>query len=222
MARSAPRQPSQQREGRVRIVLIGGGGHCRSCIDAIHSAGKEIAGVVDPDPAASPAGLPRLGDDSWLDSPDALNFCFLITVGQIGISPVRRDLFESLRSKKCRMATVSSRSAVVSDEATLEPGTIVLHGAIVNTGAAVGSNCIVNTGAIVEHDARIGDHCHISTGAIINGGAEIGPGCMIGSGASILQGVKIAADVMVGAGAVVIRDISDAGTWIGVPARRFA
>lgn len=204
----------------MKIVLIGGGGHCRSCVDAIRSAGWEIAGVIDPDPAGVPNGLPHLGDDAWLEKVDALGFYFLVTVGQVSVSPVRRELFAMLHSKRFKIATVSARTAIISDSASLATGSIVLHRAAVNADASVGENCIINTGAIVEHDARIGDHCHISTGAIVNGGVEIGHGCMLGSGSVILQGVKVTANVVVGAGAVVTKDIDVAGTWIGIPARR--
>ena len=204
----------------MNIVLLGGGGHCRSCIDAIRSTGRQIAGVVDPGSIPMLAGVPRLGDDAWLDTVEARNFCYLVTVGQVTLSPVRRKLFALLRSKNLEIAAIAARTSIVSDEAILGAGTIVLHRAVVNAGAAIGENCIINTGAIVEHDARIGDHCHISTGAIVNGGAETGAGCVIGSGAVVLQGVRIAADVMIGAGAVVTRNIDATGTWVGVPARR--
>ena len=203
----------------MKLALVGGGGHCRSCIDVVRSAGLPVGGIVDPAAETQILGLPRLGDDAWLDTPDARAFRYLVTVGQIDAPVVRRRLFDRLREKKLECATVIAASAIVSKEAALGAGTIVMHRVVVNAGAMIGENCIVNTGAIVEHDAQIGDHCHVSTGAIVNGGASIGEGCMIGSGAIVLQGIAIAAGAVVGAGAVVTRDIGTAGTWTGIPAR---
>lgn len=206
----------------MTLVLVGGGGHCRSCIDVVRGAGFSIAGVIDPLPAPEILGLPRLGDDSWLDGADARSMDFLVTVGQVGLSPHRRRLFEALRIRKLPLASIVAIDAIVSPDTAVGDGCIVMHRAVINSGATLGVNAIINTGAIIEHDARLGDHCHISTGAIVNGDARIGDGCMIGSGAIILQGVHIAADVVIGAGAVVTRTIDTPGIWVGVPARRQA
>lgn len=204
----------------MTLVLIGGGGHCSSCVEVIRGAGLAIAGVLSPEPVPELCGLPRLGDDSWIDGAEARAASYLVTVGQVGVAPLRARLFAGLRDRGLRLATVVAPSATVSARARVGAGSIVMSRAVVNVGAEVGENCIVNTGAIVEHDARIGDHCHVSTGAVVNGGAEIGAGCMIGSGAIVLQGVRVAAGTLVGAGAVVTANIDQPGTWVGVPARR--
>lgn len=202
----------------MTLVLIGGGGHSRACLDVIAGAKLTVAGIVDAQPLAA-GMLDRLGDETWLDGTPARSFQYLVTVGQVNVSPQRRLLYESLVKRGLARATVTSAHATVSEHVAIGDGSIVMHRTVINRGASVGRNCIINTGAIIEHDARIADHCHVSTGAIINGAASIGEGCMIGSGAIILNGVKIGANVLVGAGAVVTRDIEKAGTWLGVPAR---
>ena len=203
----------------MKVVLVGGGGHCRSCIDVIRDAGLEIAGIVDPQPVSELFSLPRLGNDDWLESPEARKFRFLVTLGQVGLAPLRRKIFASLQNLRLECVTVFGANAVISGSAKVGVGSIILNRAAVNAGAKVGMNCIINTGAIVEHGASIGDHSHISTGAIVNGDAVVGSGCLIGSGAIVLQGVKVAPDTIVGAGAVVTADIVASGTWVGIPAR---
>ena len=202
----------------MTITMVGGGGHCRACLDVVAETGTTIHGIMDPKPVPADMGK-WLGDSSWLDNAEARNTTYLITVGQVDISPVRRELFEKVQERGLPFATVISGHAVVSRHSQIGAGSIVMHRAVINRGASVGRNCIINTGAIIEHDAQVADHCHISTGAIVNGGVQIGEGCMIGSGAILLHGVKIAPNVLVGAGAVVTRNIETAGTWLGVPAR---
>jgi sugar O-acyltransferase (sialic acid O-acetyltransferase NeuD family) len=204
----------------MKLVLLGGGGHCASCIDVIRSAGLAAAGFLSPEPVAEFYGLPRLGSDDWIDSADARQAHFLVTVGQTGVSPLRARLFEALVERGLQVATIVAGNASVSESALIGKACIVMQRAVVNAKAVLGKNCIVNTGAIVEHDVVIGDHCHISTAAVVNGAARIGDGCMIGSGAVVLQGVSIAAGTVVGAGAVVTADIVEQGTWVGVPAKR--
>ncbi len=167
-----------------KILLIGGGGHCKSCIDVIEQENKyRIAGIVDmPEKKEqSILGYPVLGCDD--DLPELIQSYpnVLITLGQIK-SPVRRmELFNDLQEMCALFPVIQSPLAYISPHAQVADGTIVMHHALINAGAQVGRNCIINTKALVEHDAVIEDHCHISTGAIVNGGATIGCGSFVGS-----------------------------------------
>jgi serine acetyltransferase len=42
----------------------------------------------------------------------------------------------------------------------------------------------------------------------------------IGTNAAVLPGINICDNVIIGAGAVVNKDITDPGTYVGVPARK--
>ncbi|WP_187360015.1 acetyltransferase [Chitinolyticbacter meiyuanensis] len=201
------------------LVFIGGGGHGRACLETARSAGLTVAGFVDRDPQADMQGAPWLGDDNWLNEATG-GQRFLITVGQVKSAAVRVRLYDQLKALGLPLATLIASTAVVSPSARLGEGSAVLHHALINADADVGANCIINSGALVEHDAVIGAHSHVATGAIVNGGARIGSRCLVGSRAVVLQGVIVADDVVIGAGAVVTADINEAGTWVGVPARR--
>ncbi len=53
------------------IILIGGGGHCKSCIDVIESEGKfQIKGIIDlPSELGNKVlGYPVIGNDDDIDS----------------------------------------------------------------------------------------------------------------------------------------------------------
>ena len=166
------------------ILLIGGGGHCKSCIDVIEQEGKfQIAGIVDLPEKRGQSVLeyPVMGCDDDLSELIQSYPNVLITLGQIQ-SPARRvKLFNDLKRLGAKFPVICSPLAYVSPHAQIGEGTVIMHHALINAGARVGRNCIINTKALVEHDAIIEDHCHISTGAIINGGVRIGPGTFIGS-----------------------------------------
>lgn len=101
-----------------------------------------------------------------------------------------------------------------------EDGAMVLAGAVVNHAARIGAGAIVNSGAVVEHDCTIGAFAHISPNATIAGGCTIGAGAWVGAGACVIPQLVIAAGTVVGAGSTVVRDIVEAGTYVGIPARR--
>lgn len=203
------------------ILLIGGGGHCVSCIEALESAGWNIAGIID---RREQIGLKVLeyevigGDEDLPILVSEINYA-LVTVGQLVDPGLRMRLYNKARMAGFKLPPIVASGAQVSQHASLGAGTVVLHGATINASASVGENVIVNSGAIVEHEAVINDHCHISTGAIVNGGCRIGEGCFVGSGSVLLNGVKVGDRVVIGAGAVVVSDLLEAGTYIGCPAR---
>jgi sugar O-acyltransferase (sialic acid O-acetyltransferase NeuD family) len=174
------------------ILLIGGGGHCRSCIDVIESHNEfKIAGIIEPDESQKTdlvLGYPVIGCDSDLEILKKKYDHAVITIGQIGSSNTRQKIFNRLKRAGFNLPIIIASSAYVSKSAKIEEGTVVMHRVVVNAGAWIGENCILNTGCIVEHDARIGGHTHISTGAVVNGGGVVGPGCFVGSNATVVQG----------------------------------
>jgi sugar O-acyltransferase (sialic acid O-acetyltransferase NeuD family) len=171
---------------KPQIILIGGGGHCKSCIDVIEQSGTyQIAGLVDtPDKLGQKMlGYRYLASDDDLPQLVKEYSYFLITLGQTRNARRRVDLFEELKTLGARLPAVTSPFAYISQHSDVGEGTIVMHHALINAGARVGRNCIINTTALVEHDAVIEDHCHISTGAVVNGGVIIGRGSFFGSSA---------------------------------------
>lgn len=193
-----------------QILLIGGGGHCRSCIDVIEQAGRfHIAGIVEQpsvDASKQILGYPVLGTDDDLARLRKDYQYALVTVGQIKSPDIRMQLFDKLLELGFELPAIISPSAYVSRHARIGQGTIVMHQALVNPGAEVGANCIINSKALVEHDVTIADHCHIATGAIINGAVQIGLGCFVGSGCKVKEGIKLNSDCLVGMGLILRKD----------------
>lgn len=204
------------------LILVGGGGHCRSCIDVIETGGKfKVAGIVDvSDKIGSKVlGYKIIGSDGDLSKFAKKFKNFLITIGQIKSPAKRKEKYEALKKLGAKFPAVISPKTHISKYAKVGEGTVIMHVVVVNANAAIGNNCIINTGAIIEHDAVIGDHCHISTGAIVNGECRIGNEVFIGSNAVIANNVSIASGAVVGAGAVVVRNITQPGLYVGNPTR---
>ena len=188
------------------IVLIGGGGHCKSVIDVIEQEGKfKIVGIVDkPELLDSKVlGYSVIGNDSDLSSLVKKYQCALITVGQIKSPDLRIKLFSLANKVGFFLPSIISPRAYVSKHAVVGKGTIVMHDVLINTNAKIGDNCIINTKSIVEHGSNIGDHCHISTNAVINGDVVVGSGSFIGSGAVTKEGIRINDNFFAKAGSII-------------------
>lgn len=186
---------------KKQILLIGGGGHCRSVIDVIEQENRfEIAGIIDTKElvGSEVLGYKILGSDEDLKDLRHHYKYALITVGQIKSPEIRIKLFEMLKSFGYELPTVISPLAYVSKHATLGEGTVIMHHALINANVTIGQNCIINTKALIEHDAIIEEHCHISTGAIVNGGVHITAGTFYGSNATCKEYVRVSGFVKAG------------------------
>jgi sugar O-acyltransferase (sialic acid O-acetyltransferase NeuD family) len=178
---------------KPQIILVGGGGHCVSCIDIIEQDGKfEIAGIVDANNSRNQVlGYPVLGCDNDLPILRKSYQHALVTIGQIKSPVTRIKLYEQLTLLGFNLPIIISPRAYVSKHSVIGDGSIIMHDALINAQAEIGNNCIINTKALIEHDSTIGSHCHISTGAIINGGVTVGHGVFVGSNAVVRQSVQI-------------------------------
>ena len=197
---------------KEKLILIGGGGHCKSCIDVIEQTDQyEIDGILDKTELVGQKvlGYEIIGTDKKIEKLATEGFCFLITVGQIRSSAIRVTLFDKLMECNAKIATIISPRAYVSKHARVGVGTIVMHHAMINADADIGKNCIINTKALIEHDVQIENHCHISTSAVINGGGVIKEGSFFGSNAVSKEHVKSDKKCFIRAGSVFVCERND-------------
>ena len=206
----------------MRLVVIGAGGHARSVMAAIRSAGDEVVACTDPRPelhGTTVDGVPVAGGDDQLQRLATAGVDgAALGVGGIGDNTPRRRLLDMGLALGLAFPPVVHARAVVEASAELGQATVVLAGAVVGAGARLQANVIVNTSAVVEHDCAVGDDVHIATGALLGGAVTVERGAHVGIGAVVLQGVVVGEQAIVGAGAVVVRDVRAGVVVVGVPA----
>jgi len=189
-----------------KIILIGGGGHCKSVIDVVEREARfEIAGIVDKPEflGTKILGYPVIGNDTDLEDLAKKYHNALVTVGQVESASLRIKLYDLAIKAGCLLPKIISPNAYVSKHSKIGNGTVVMHNAIVNADTHIRENCIINSKALIEHDCLISSHCHISTNAIINGGVKIGSGCFIGSNATTKNNISIDENTFVKAGSLI-------------------
>jgi sugar O-acyltransferase (sialic acid O-acetyltransferase NeuD family) len=205
------------------LLLIGGGGHCKSIIDIIEIDGTyEIKGILDlaEKTGTKVLGYEIIGTDNDLEIFLKQFHNVFIAIGQIKEYTIRQHLFERIMKTDANLITLISPLAHVSQHSVIGKGTVIHHFANVNAGARIGENCIINTHANIEHDVTIGSMTHISTGVMINGDSRIGNGVFIGSNSTLGTGVDITNDVVIGACSFIKSNILEPGFYKGTPAKR--
>lgn len=202
------------------LILIGGGGHAKSCIDIIRSTAQyNILGYIDLTPCLDDKfGIPYLGNDEVI--PDYIQGNqFLICIGHTQSSEIRKKMYQHLKNLGAKLATIVSPHAHISSYASIGEGSIIFHGVSIQADAHIGVNCIINNHALIEHESRIGDHSHISTGSIVNGNVQIGQGVFVGSGAVLKQGIEVGSSALIGMGSIVLNHVAANQVVFGNPAK---
>lgn len=203
-----------------KLILLGGGGHCKSVLDTIISyyKYKEII-VVDKNEhigqqilvtniSACDDDLEKLYNDGYGDA--------FITIGD---NNIRKSIHTKLCEIGYNIPNIIDKTAVISSSTQLSAGIFVGKNVIINAECTMGNGIIINSGAIVEHDCHIDAFSHIAPGAVLCGGVTIGELSHIGANCSVKQSVKIGRNTIIGMGSIVVNDISDGVLAYGCPCR---
>jgi sugar O-acyltransferase (sialic acid O-acetyltransferase NeuD family) len=201
-----------------KLIIIGASGHGKVIgdITKIMKEWKSIAFLDDDDAIKELLGLEVIGKSAdaftHIEGSD-------IFVG-VGNNATREKIQVKLEAARASIPVVVHPNAVIGEQVELGVGTVVMAGAVINCCTKIGKGCIINTGSTIDHDSVIEDYVHISPGTNIAGTVSIGKGTWLGIGSVICNNVNITSGCIVGAGAVVVRDITEVGSYVGVPARR--
>ena len=194
------------------IFLYGAGGHAKVILDILQSRGMSVAGIIDDNPQIEEWMGHSVIRRSGIPSGSSV-------IISIGANATRKALDEILSGRGISFATGIASSAIVSSNAEIGEGSVVMQGTILQSGCRIGRHCIVNTGASVDHECILEDYVHVSPHATLCGNVHVEEGAWIGAGAVVIPGVRIGRWSVVGAGSVVCRDIPDNVVAYGNPVR---
>lgn len=205
------------------MLVVGAGGFAKELIEAIYDNGLEKDLVFLDTVSKSPSK--KFYDYTLLTTADEAKEYFRQTDSRfaLGVGPValREKLSLEMKTLGGEGATLLSAKAQIGrHENIFKEGCCVMQQSIVENSNTIGKYTLIHVGAFISHDVAIGDYCEISPYAKILGKVKIGNKVSIGAGAIILPGIQIADGAVVGAGAVVTKNISEATTVAGVPARQ--
>lgn len=198
----------------TRILVCGGRGHGRVCLDILRARAEyEIAGIVDDDleVGIEVLGFPVLG--TFADLPrlyDSGITKAIMAIACLGNLRSRENLCERVRRIGFEIPNLIHPKAIIEPSVRMGTGVQVLAGAIVGSLAKLHDDCVINHGSIVSHDCVIHQNAHLAPGCILAGNVEVGSNTLMGMGATVYLGTRIGQDVVVHNGYNVVHDVPDA------------
>lgn len=160
-----------------RLLIVGAGGFGREVAcwaqDALDKgSGVQAVGFLD-DHAVAAGGsggtLPVVGRIHDFVPCDDVDL-----VVAIGIPEVRRRVWEGLRRKGARFASVVHPTAMVVRGARLGEGVVLAPYSVVSADARLGDGVVMNFHAVVEHDGVVGAWSQLNAHANVCGNATLG------------------------------------------------
>jgi sugar O-acyltransferase (sialic acid O-acetyltransferase NeuD family) len=201
-----------------KLIIIGASGHGKVVADIAIKMNKwqSIVFLDDDQAIKISIGLEVIGKTAdaftYKDEAD-----FFVAIGN---NAVREKVQEKLIEEGLNVVSLIHPSAVVGIDVEIEIGTVVMAAVVINSSTRIGKGCIINTSSSLDHDNVIEDYVHISPGASLAGKVKVGKGSWLGIGSIVSNNVNICSGCKVGAGAVVVKDITEPGTYVGVPVGR--
>jgi sugar O-acyltransferase (sialic acid O-acetyltransferase NeuD family) len=143
-----------------------------------------------------------------------------IVVVAIGDPKDRFDIIQRL-PKETKYFTFIDPSAIIIDEnIQIGEGSIICAGNIITTNVKIGKHAHLNLQTTIGHDCKIGDYFTTAPGVKISGNCKIHDCVYIGTNASVKEKISINSFTTIGMNAAVVKDITESGTYVGVPAKK--
>lgn len=206
-----------------KLLLIGGGGHCKSVLDSLYRLKKyDTIGIIDIKEHKGRTILetPVIGSDEDLPSLYEKGFKeAFITVGSVGDPTIRIKIANSLKNQGFTFPNIVDPTATVSLYSDLADGIFIGKQTIINAGTKIKSGVIVNTAVTIEHDCNIGEFVHVAPGSVLSGEVLVGDYTHLGANSVFKQQVCVGSNTIIGMGSIVLKDISSNVIAYGNPCR---
>ncbi|CZR05580.1 sugar O-acyltransferase, sialic acid O-acetyltransferase NeuD family [Trichococcus flocculiformis] len=202
------------------LIIIGASGHGKVVADIAMKMNKwkNISFLDDNQSLKTIMGIPVIGNSTNVVEHQK-NSDFFVAIGN---NSTRERIQEGLLAQGTSIVSLVHPSAIIGTDVNVGIGTAIMAGVVINSSTVVGKGCIINSNSGLDHDNNISDYVHISPRTHLAGTVNVGKGSWLGIGSVVSNNINICSGCKIGAGAVVVKDITESGTYVGVPVRRIS
>lgn len=204
------------------LVIIGAGGFGREVVALVRDINKakeewNFLGFIDD----NETGQTIEGDKIIGTTDDLLNMEEKPYISiAIASAKIREKISEEFKSKGFEFATLIHPSVEIGPHVEIGEGSIICKKNQFTTNIKVGNFCILNENCATGHDTIFKDFVSVMSFGLFGGKTVIGKGCYFGLRCTIINNLEITDNCIFGAGSVVVKNVTESGTYVGVPVRR--
>ncbi len=185
----------------------------------------DVVGIIDSNQALAGKvafdGIRVIGKDE--DVPEIVRDMDMVAlIVPFGDPHLRKKVVDRLKGlKNAFFPSIIHPSVVYDPEAgIMGSGNHIGPGVIFGSEYELGDHNYINTGAHFGHDIKMGNFNSINPSASCAGNVTIGNFDVLSINAAIIEETSIVDDVIIGGNAIVTDDITESGTYVGVPVRK--
>lgn len=194
-----------------KLVIFGCGGHSRAVLDVILN-NKEYDDILFVDDNAK-------DNEKILSYPiykdyNITNEAVFVAIGN---NSKRKILCKQYYNN---LISIISKDSYLGQNVSIGKGVFIGHDVHLGIFSKIGDFSIINTRATIDHECTIEEAVFVGPNSTLCGKVQLGKNVFIGAGCTIKDNIVINNDIVVGAGAVVIKELSEKGSYIGIPAKK--
>ncbi len=190
-----------------KILILGTGGHAKSCIDLISRCKDyNLIGLISKNSdeiGKKILNVKVVGSDKDLFNLKKKCKNLMIGIGFLGKSRKKEVLYNKVINMGFRIPTIISPSSYISKYAKIEEGVNIFHDCIIGPNTLIKKGVIINNKCLLEHDVTVENFSHVSTSCVINGNSIIGAKSFIGSGVIVKNNLKIKSNSFIKMGSLI-------------------
>ena len=190
----------------MKLALFGYGGHAREVACQID---QKVTFFVD-DQYANDVAKP-------ISKFNPQKYAMMVAVAD---SKDRFDIVKRLPKETQYFTFIHPSVQIMDDNIEMGEGSFIGANSILTTNIKLGKHALLNRGNHIGHDCIIGDYFSMMPNAVVGGNVTIGDNAYLGSCSNIKEKINITSNVLIGMNAAVVKDITESGTYVGVPTKK--
>jgi sugar O-acyltransferase (sialic acid O-acetyltransferase NeuD family) len=190
----------------MKRALVGYGGHAR---EVLSQMGEKLTCFVDDEYVVE-------GTEP-LSKFDPKEYELMIAVAN---SRDRYDITQRLPKETKYFTWVHPTALIMDNNVEIGEGSFIGAYSILTTNIKLGKHSILNRGNQVGHDSVIGNYFSAMPGSIVSGNVEIGNEVYMGNNSSIKEKIVVGNNIIIGMNSGVVRNITEPGTYVGLPSKK--
>jgi sugar O-acyltransferase (sialic acid O-acetyltransferase NeuD family) len=143
-----------------------------------------------------------------------------IVVVAVADSKDRADIVAKLPKETKYFTFIHPSVHIMDDNIQVGVGSFIGANSILTTNIKLGNHALLNRGNHIGHDSVAGDFFSMMPNAVVGGNVTLGDNVYLGSCSNVREKINITSDVLIGMNAAVVKDITESGTYVGVPAKK--
>lgn len=193
----------------VEFIIFENYGATQEVIFVAEDNSEDLGSVIN--------GRKVISESEFLNVSDQVE-CFIA----VGSPKIKRKIYNKLAYKKnISFPNLIHKTAVLDNRYVYFGfGNIICSYASLTTNIKLGNFVHINLNSTIGHDTIIEDFVTISPGVNVSGNVVLQELSYLGTNCTIIEKKTIGKDVIIGASAVVVKDLLEAGTYVGMPAKK--